>query len=236
MSRILVVQHSDLCTPGRLGRVLVSRGHGLDIRRPDRSGSGVFPRDLREVSGVVSLGGPQNVSDGLEWMSGEMALLRAAHVAGVPVVGICLGHQFIAAALGGEVRAMATPEVGFHTVDLLVPGRDDPVLGGVPWSGMQYCSHGQEVFKAPPGAAVLARSEACAVQAYRVGQRTYGFQYHFEWTREIIQATSEHDGSMLACCGLKVADIDEQCATHYARFAEVSERLCDSLAMLVFPR
>ncbi|MBK7404826.1 MAG: type 1 glutamine amidotransferase [Phycisphaerales bacterium] len=234
MSRILVVQHSDLCSPGRLGRVLGSRGHILEIVRPDRGGAAALPADLREISGVISLGGPQNVTDGLAWMPAERSLLAEAHKAGLPVVGICLGHQMIAAALGGEVRAMGRPEVGFHPVDLAGPGRDDPVFGGVPWSSMQFCSHGQEVAKAPPGAAVLASSQACSVQAYRVGQRTYGFQYHFEWTREMIQATSEHEGSLLSCCGLRVTDIDEQCATHYARFAEVSERLCSSLAMLVF--
>jgi GMP synthase-like glutamine amidotransferase len=234
MGRIIVVQHSDRCAPGRLGAVLRAHGNILDVRRPDRDGAGALPRDLESVTGVVSLGGPQNVTDGLDWMGAEMALLRSAHEAGLPVVGICLGHQLLAAALGGEVRAMERPEIGFHPIDLLPAGRDDFVLAGIPWTSMQFCSHGQEVVKAPAGAAVLAKSAACAVQAFRASARTYSFQYHFEWTRDMIGATSGSDAEFLARAGASLVDIDAQCDTHYGRFAEISERLCENLAKLVF--
>ncbi len=234
MRRVVVVQHSGHCTPGRLGRVLRDRGHVLDIRRPDLEGSAALPENLRGVTGVVSLGGPQNVTDGLEWMSAEQALLRHAHEAGLPVVGVCLGHQMLAAALGGEVRPMEKPEVGFHSVELLGPGRDDWILAGVPWASHQFCSHGQEVGKPPPGAAVLARSGACALQAFRMGVRTYGFQYHFEWTRPMISATSASDGGFLQRAGVTLGEIERQCEMHYERFAEVSDRLCAQLVDLAF--
>jgi GMP synthase-like glutamine amidotransferase len=234
MARIIVVQHSDACGPGRLGAVLRAHGHILDVRRPDRDGAAAIPRDLNEVTGVVSLGGPQNVTDGLDWMGEEMSLLRGADRAGLPVVGVCLGHQLLAAALGGEVKAMERPEVGFHAVDLLPAGRDDFVLSGIPWTSMQFCSHGQEVAKLPAGAAALARSAACAVQAFRAGARTYGVQYHFEWTRDMIGAASGSDADFLARAGVSLAEIDAQCEAHYDRFAEISQRLCESLAKLVF--
>jgi GMP synthase-like glutamine amidotransferase len=234
MPRILVLQHSDLCHPGRLGSVLVAHGRVLDMRRPDRDGPDALPPDLADIAGVVSLGGPQNVTDGLDWMAAEMRLLRVAHESGLPVAGICLGHQLLAAALGAPVAPMAQPEVGFHRVDLLPPGRDDWVFSGIPWASMQFCSHGQEVVTPPAGAAVLARSEACAIQAFRAGERTYGFQYHFEWTRDMVSATSASDPDMLSRCRLGAADISTQCDAHYARFAEISDRLCKSLATLVF--
>lgn len=233
MSRILVLQHSDLCAPGRLGRVLIEHGRVLDVRRVDRDGEAALPGDLREHAGVLSLGGPQNVTEGHGWMAGEMALLRRAHEAGLGVVGICLGHQLFAAAMGGRVAPMETPEVGFHAVELTAPGRDDPVLAGQQWSAMQFCSHGQEVVEAPPGAKALARSAACKVQAFRMGARSYGFQYHFEWTRRMVEATSASDDTLLCRCGLTLKDIDEQCASHYARFEETGERLCGQIATMI---
>lgn len=236
MARVLVLQHSDLCKPGRLGEVLVEHGRVLDVRFVGRDGAGALPRDLREYAGVVSLGGPQNVDEAHDWMPAEMDLLRRAHGAGLGVVGICLGHQLFAASMGGRVEPMETPEVGFHPVSLTVPGRDDPVLAGQPWTARQFCSHGQRVAEAPPGAVVLAGSAGCKVQAFRLGARGYGFQYHFEWTRPMLEAVNASDDTLLRRCGMTVQDIDEQCATHYERFAEISERLCVQLVGMVLTR
>lgn len=233
MATVLVLQHSELCTPGRLGAVLVAHGRRLDVRFVGREGAAALPAGLDGYAGVLSLGGPQNVDEGHAWMAPEMALLRAAHERGLGVVGICLGHQLLAAALGGRVAAMQTPEVGFHALDLTAAGRDDPVLAGQPWRSMQFCSHGQEVVEAGPGAVVLAGSAGCRVQACRYGLRGYGFQYHFEWTRGMLEAVSASDDTLLCRCGVTVADLGAQCDAHYARFDELSTRLCGRLAGMV---
>ena len=166
-------------------------------------------------------------------MRPEMTLLRAAVESGRGVVGICLGHQLLATVLGGRVAAMETPEVGFHEVTLTPAGRDDPIHAGQHWRSMQFCSHGQEVVEAPAGSAVLSGSAGCRVQALRHGPRAYGFQHHFEWTRPIIDAVSASDHTLLARCHLKLEDIDEQCATHYARFEQTGERLCKQIVTMV---
>jgi len=230
MSRILVFQHSDRCGPGRLGRVLAEHGRRLVIVRPDRDGAGVVPRDLHDIEGVVSLGGPMNISDGLDWLNAEMAFLKRAHEASIPMVGICLGHQAIATALGGRVGAMAKPEIGFLPIDLTHAAQNDPVFGGMPWSAPRFSSHGYEVTDMPPGAVLLASSAACKVQSYRIGSRTYAFQYHFEWTREQI---GNEDEEFLRASGVTLREIDEQCATHYARFDEIATRQCQNLAHLL---
>ena len=151
MSRILVFQHSDECGPGRMGRVLADHGRRLVIVRPDREGAGVVPRDLHDIEGVVSLGGPMNISDGIDWLHAEIAFLKRAHEASIPMVGICLGHQAIATALGGAVAAMDKPEVGFWPIDLSHAAQNDPVFGGMPWSAPRFSSHGYEVTDLPPG-------------------------------------------------------------------------------------
>src|SRR5690606_9295573 len=111
------------------------------------------------------------------WMAGEMALLKAAYEAEIPIVGICLGCQLLAAALGGEVGPMdAGPEIGWHTVQLGFPGTIDPLHNGVPWKTTQFHAHGQEIKKLPAGAVPLAGSKACKMQAWKAGYRTCGFQ------------------------------------------------------------
>ncbi len=101
---IVVFQHADECRPGRLGLTLRDHGFRLDIRRVDRGDA--IPPDFDNIDGVVSLGGPQYVTDSHAWIQRELDFLAKAHERGLPVVGICLGAQLIGKALGGEVGPM----------------------------------------------------------------------------------------------------------------------------------
>lgn len=236
MARIIVIQHSDIGTPGRLGLTLRDHGFRLDVRRPDRDGPGAIPETLDDVAGVLSLGGPQNLDEGHEFIAREMVLLRAAHEHELVVLGICLGCQLVAAALGGTVSRMpGGPEVGFHDVSLTIPGQTEPVLAGVPWTSAQFCSHAYEVSKAPEGATVLASSQACKVQAFRAGLRTFAFQYHFECDREQIDATLRGECALAARAGLDEAALARQADSAYARFAVVADRLSVNLVSYAFP-
>src|SRR5690606_15590880 len=129
--------HSDIGGPGRLGRVFRDHGYKLDIRRVDLAeerGGAPIPPDLDDVEGVISLGGPQDVMAKEPWVAQEIEFLRTAHEAGLPVVGICLGCQLLARALGGEVDRAAKPERGFTRVVQTPAGNTDRVLAGVPWT------------------------------------------------------------------------------------------------------
>ena len=146
----------------------------LDPRRvdlPGEEGGDPLPPDLDDVHGLLVLGGPQSVDQNLPWMAREQELIREAHDRGLPVVGICLGAQMIAAALGGTVTRMETPEVGYKRVRVLPPGQTETILAGVPWESQLYLSHGDEISELPPGAQLLASSEACKVQVFRAGRR-----------------------------------------------------------------
>lgn len=210
----------------------------LDIRRvdlPASEGGDAVPSDLDDLHGLVVLGGGQNVDQAHAWMERERELIRKAHEAGLPVVGICLGAQLIAQALGGTVEKMQTPEVGFKKVRVLVPGQTETMLAGVPWESMQYLSHGYEITQAPPGAQVLASSDACKVQCFKAGLRTFGFQFHFELDRPGIEQLASDESALLAAAGVTPGEIASQIEAHYARFAIIGDRLCVNLATFAFP-
>ncbi len=235
---IIVFQHSDIGGPGRLGATLRDHGIRLDIRRldlpADAGGAGV-PADLDNVEGVISLGGPQNVGDNLPWLREEMQFIKSAHDRGLPVIGICLGHQLIAAALGGEVAPMERPEAGFHTVSLNMAGQLEPVLAGIAWNSPQFCLHGQQVTKLPKDAVALASSAGCAIQAFRAGVRTFGFQYHFESDLAGIRTYLRERPDEFAAAGVSASDVEAQAQRHYEAFARLASRLCVNLVTLCFP-
>lgn len=237
MATLIVFQHSPWGGPGRLGMTLRDHGFKLDIRRMDRpreTGRGI-PPDYDNVHGVVVLGGPQNVGDAEPWINQEIAYIKGAHDLGLPVLGICLGHQMIARALGGEVSAMATPELGFSETSVSVPGQIDTIMAGIPWDFMAFQSHGQEVSKLPPGATLLASSAACKVQAFRAGVRTYAFQFHLEVDRPMISSFLSESAASARARGTPLADLEKQADAHYGRFAVIADRLCLNLATYCFP-
>ena len=240
---ILILQHASHCGPGRLGSCLRDHGFALDIRRLDlaadhplqRGKTVGVPTDLDNVHGVVSLGGPMNVGDNLPWMAAEIALLKKAHEAQLPVVGICLGHQLIAHALGGTVGPMDKPELGFHDVSLTVPAQTETLMGGIPWTTPQYQSHGQEVKQLPPGAMLYASSKACKHQAFKVGLRTFGFQYHFECDQSMIAELEKCDKGVGEWAHKSEAPKGHDPAAAMEMFSRAADRLCVNIAAFLFP-
>ena len=232
---IIVFQHSAVSAPGRIGTIFRDLGFKLDIRRLDRLGREGVPPDFDNVHGVISLGGPQNVGESHPWMEAELAYLREAHRLQLPVVGVCLGAQLIAHALGGQVGPMERAEWGFTKVSINTFGQVETVLAGIPWDSHQFQAHGQEVKQPPPDSTLLASSALCKVQAFRAGIRTYGFQYHFECTREMIEQFVATDKGDMQRAGAAAGDIAAQLERHYDIFARSADRLCDNLAMYLFP-
>ncbi len=236
---ILILQHSTITGPERLGMTLRDHAQQLDVRRLDlapEEGGRPIPDDFDGIEGIVSYGGPQNVGDDIPWMHREIEFLREAHERGLPIVGICLGAQLLAAALGGTVEKMdGTGEIGFCPVEQTPAGNTDPVLAGIPWLTMQFQVHQHAITEPPEGAVVLQRSDACAVQAYRVGLRAYGFQYHPEAKREMMHRLAQRNDALFAQLGLGPGDFDRHCDEHEPTFARLSDRLCLNLASYVFP-
>jgi GMP synthase-like glutamine amidotransferase len=136
--------------------------------------------DLHRFAAIIAMGGPMGVNDRAElpWIDHEISYLREATAAGVPVWGVCLGAQLLAAALGAAVYAGPVPEVGIAEVELTAAGAEDPVWGDAAprVSTMQW--HG-DTFDVPPGAQLLASSTQYPNQLFRRGG-SYGIQFHLE--------------------------------------------------------
>ena len=136
-------------------------------------------------SGIVAMGGTAHVWEADDVLQSERHLLRAAVDTGVPVLGICLGGQLLASALGGEVRQADEPEIGWLQITPTDGAREDPVFRVLDQAAGVYQWH-SDVFEPPPGAMVLARSEASPHQAFRMdGAEAWGIQFHPEATPEL---------------------------------------------------
>ena len=164
--RVLAIRHHDIDVAGFIGDAFEARGASLDVHLfPDE---GSLPA-LDGVDHVVVFGAISSVNDPDPWIAEEVAWVRAADAAGVPVLGICFGAQLLCAALGGRVEAMPDKEVGWFTVE----SADEDAVPSGPW--LEF--HNDRCLL-PAGATVLARNDA-AVQAFRIG-RHLAVQFHPE--------------------------------------------------------
>ncbi|MEF8788621.1 MAG: type 1 glutamine amidotransferase [Haloarculaceae archaeon] len=141
----------------------------------------VASRDWR-YDGVVISGSQSSVYDDLDWIHGATDWVRRVHTAGVSILGVCWGHQFLAQALGGRVVDMGEYELGYRTITRV---GEDPLFEGVPREFTSFETHSDRVAELPSGARVLARNEF-GVQAFRVGG-SYGVQFHPEYDRETAE-------------------------------------------------
>jgi GMP synthase-like glutamine amidotransferase len=183
--RVLVFQHIPVEHPGIFRDFMKADGGSWDAVELD---AGETIPSFDGYNALWVMGGPMDVweEDAHPWLVEEKRAIRAWVEAGRPFLGVCLGHQLLADAMGGTVGPGATPEVGIMQVELTAAGRDDPLFAGLPSPKPCLQWHGAAVLDAPAGSVVLARSEVCPIQAIRVGDCAYGLQYHVEATAATV--------------------------------------------------
>jgi GMP synthase (glutamine-hydrolysing) len=162
--------------------------------------------ELRDLSALIVLGGAMgaNDDDRHPFLSELKTLIGQVAAAGIPFLGICLGGQLLAAAMGGRVASGRWEERGALHVTLTDEGRRDRLFRGIPDTFRTFQWH-HDSFDLPPGAVLLASSEACPHQGFRIGESAWGVQFHPEVTEEIIRDWCAWDESMSSRTGELVA-------------------------------
>ena len=226
---ILVFRHVPHEGLGSLAGALEAAG--LPWEYVDAAEGAAMPASP-DAAGYVCLGGPMSANDDAAYLREEMRLIRAAVHAGRPVLGICLGSQLIARALGARVYRNAEREIGWFPVSWTPAGTRDALFQGLAPSETVFHWHG-ETFDLPDGAEWLARSERCRHQAFRRGSRVYGLQFHLEATPAMIRewcAAGVNHTDVAQLGALPDAD------AHAAHLAELSALVFGRWAGLVEPR
>ena len=176
--RVLAIVHQTDAGPGVFGEAIRGRGDSLDEWLLPEGAEP--PADPLGYEAVLVLGGSMNVDedDRHAWIGSERGLLGELLERRVPLIGLCLGGQMVAAAAGAVPRRAPRPEIGWHRVELTDEGRSDPLLGPLAPGFEAFQWHSYE-FPLPPGAVALARSDV-SLQAARIGELAWAIQFHPE--------------------------------------------------------
>jgi GMP synthase (glutamine-hydrolysing) len=227
--KIWVLQHHPIENLGTIAAALESAALAWQYVRT-YDGHPV-PRDMKGAGGLVVMGGPMGVYETRRYpfLRDETALIECALRENKPVLGVCLGSQLLASALGSRVVKGRAKEIGWHRVSLAAGAADDPLFRGLPDSFTALHWHG-DVFELPRGAVALASSEMTPVQAFRWGERAYGLLFHLEVTEEQVGAmvrefagevkeANADAGEIVASAGRYLASLSPLAESVFGRWA-----------------
>ncbi len=186
MSKILVCQHVPYEILGTLDPLLRKKGFRIKFvnfgRFPDAEPG------IKGYEGLIVLGGPMNVGQAKDYphLKYEKKLILDAIKADIPVLGICLGAQLIASALGAKIKKSPEKEIGWYNVVLTKEGHRDPLFKHFKLKEKIFQMHG-DMFDVPKDAVLLASAPGCPHQAFRYGNKVYGFQFHLEVDEPLVE-------------------------------------------------
>ena len=188
MAKIWVMQHHAVENLGNIAEAL--EGAALAWQYVRTFEGQPVPKDMKGAGGLILMGGPQSVYDDAAQfpsLKDEMRLIESALKDNRPVLGVCLGSQMLAAALGAKVYKAAHREIGWHPVRLTAEAKNDHLLADVPERFTAFHWHG-DVFDLPRDAVALASSDISPIQAFRHGDKVYGFLCHLEVSETSVHA------------------------------------------------
>jgi GMP synthase (glutamine-hydrolysing) len=225
MAKIYVLQHHPVESLCNIADAL--EGAALAWQYVHVNEGQPVPASMKGAGGLVVLGGPMSVyqTERYPWLRDEIRLIEDAVKSNLPVLGICLGAQILAAALGAKVdRNPNGKEIGWHPIRLSDAAKDDRLMSDLPATMTPFHWHG-DIFDLPPGAVSLASSDKTPCQAFRHGDKTYGFQFHFEVTHQSIAAMANAFAKDLARQGIAVDRMIAQTAEFLPALEKTSDEV-----------
>ena len=217
--RAVCLQHVPFEGPGAFATALAKRGVTLERCLVPKDG---LPNNTGDL--LIVMGGPMSVNDPDPWIAEETAFIRSALLAGKPVIGVCLGSQFMAKALGATVRSGKALEIGMTPVRLTNEGTHDSVFGSCPATFAVFEWHG-EVFDLPDDCVPLVSSDIAPLQAFRYGSCAYGILFHLEMEQAGIDSLCRECAADLKKADLTAQGVKATALPHLSQLHHVADRL-----------
>ena len=234
--RFSVLQHAAFEHAGILCDFMREECISFDVVALDE---GDTVPNLDPYNALIVLGGPMGPLDYDDhpWLADETAIIREAVMErALPTLGICLGHQLLALALGGSLSEMTEIEAGVVDIDFNEAGKRDPLFAGLDATAPGFQWHEWQVKEPPPGAVPLAASALCPIQAMRVAPRAWGVQFHIEAYAGTLDEWLEppgHEEELQTILGPDArAVFAAQAAEHMPRLNADARRLFDNFVRL----
>jgi GMP synthase (glutamine-hydrolysing) len=235
---VLVIENDPEDPVGRLGDWLEDAGLTLEVR--SAAAGEALPDSLSGFSGLIVMGGGQDAGSDRDgpWFPDLRSLLAAAVRDRLPTLGVCLGAQLLAQATGGRVERSEWPEYGSQLIAKRQAAAADVLFKELPITPDVLQWHRDEVSRLPAGAVLLASSPTTEVQAFRVGPRAWGLQFHIETTPAMIEAwaradSATEDGAPAALADYDVPAIVARSIAAHPDLAEVWQPFAERFAAVV---
>lgn len=193
---------------------------------------GLLPQ-LEDISALIVLGGAMGANDDDKhpFLADLKQLIRQAVAAGIPYLGVCLGGQLLAAALGAKVVSNRWEEIGSFSASLTDEGKGDPLFEGMPPEFLTFQWH-HDSFDIPAGGVVLAASVVCPHQAFRMGRSAWGVQFHPEVTGEIIRSWAAWDKATSGRVEELVAEFQKEAERYAATVRQLMRNFLSAAELL----
>ncbi len=228
--RIHALQHVAFEGLGHIEQWIATQGHSLSL---SRLYAGDALPAVDDFDRLVIMGGPMNIyeDDRYPWLAAERDFIRRAIAAGKSAVGICLGAQLLADALGSKVYGGKHKEIGWLPIHVTEAGQNSRLWQGLPSNPVVFHWHG-DTFDVPAGAVHLAESEGCVSQAFMFDERILGLQFHLESTPQTVEAILAHCGDELVAAQYIQSEAEIRAAdpAHFATINHLLETLLSRLA------